>query len=496
MPSDPPRAPQSRAWARLLIAFVVAFDVAAFFQWADGAFQSEFGGHPDAATHYMSGVRVHDAALHAWDRARSGSGISVREPIAALRRTHAFDVTQGAWMLVFGTSRIAALLFMAALAAATATLIFGTVRREFGDWAAVVASVLWLCAPAVRQSYENILPGVPAAFVLTGAVLLWARVMDAGSPRFTAIARWIGTAAMVGGACVLALALAVTFGFRPGDPRAALSFLRECAFVPGIAAAVFALAGMVIPRRSGARATTLWIGMTALVAGVLFARWMKAGDADARVLIVATPALAMLATRGAISLAGIVDSKTAPEDERSRRPALWLVLLLLLALPPSLIDWQRKVWHGFGPIALTLVEESRGPTRVLVVSDTRGEGMLISEIAMRDGGRQISIERGSQTLVESAGPEPGGKPMERFLEDERLLAHLTAGSIRYIVLDSTVPSESHAGYHDQVIRVVEGNIRNFWPIYDSPIIRDGELQGHPLRIFRVLPSDGGQLPPQ
>src|ERR1043166_10128302 len=120
-------APKARGWVRLLIAFVVAFDIAAFFQWADGAFQSEFGGHPDEAAHYVNGVRVRDVAVRAWDHARSGGGISLRQPASALTRTPVFDVAQGGWMLAFGTSRIAVLLFMAALAAGTALLIFSTV---------------------------------------------------------------------------------------------------------------------------------------------------------------------------------------------------------------------------------------------------------------------------------------------------------------------------------------------------------------------------------
>jgi hypothetical protein len=476
---------KSRGWIRLLIAFIVAFDVAAFFQWVDGAFQSEFGGHPDEAMHYVGGVRVHDAALHTWARARSGGGLSLRQPAAALRRTPAFDIAEGAWMLAFGTSRIAVLLFMATLAAATALLIFGTVRREFGEWAAVVAATLWLCAPAVRESYETVLPGLAGALFFTGAMLLWARMIDEGRPWLTA----------VGGGFVVVVALADTFSFRAGDPQAALLFLKECAFVLGIAAAVFAIVGVVIRRHPDGRRSTVCVALAALVAGVLFARWMQAGVPDSRILVVATPALAILATRGAVSLAGIVGSRNAAIGELSRRRALWLLLLMLLTLPSHLLNRRQKDWAGFGPVALTLVEQSSGPARVLIVSDPRGEGMLISEIAMRDGARQVRVERGSQTLVESGGPELRVRPPERFLEDEQLLAHLTAGSIRYIVLDSAVPGASRAGYHDQALRVLESNVRNFWPIYDSPIIRDGEPMGHPLRIFRVLPSDGVQLPP-
>lgn len=480
MSSENPPAAKSRGWVRLLIAFVVAFDVAAFFQWADGAFRSEFGGHPDEAANYLDGIRVRDAVT--------------QQPIAALRYTSAFCIAQGGWMLAFGTSRIAVMLFMAAIAAATAALIFGMVRRESGNWAAVVVTMLWLCAPAVRESYETVLPELFAAFILTGAGLLWARIMEEGGlARRSAAVKWISVAGMVIGGGVLAFAIGVALKLLPGDPRSAWLFLRECAFVLGIAAAVFALAGVIFRRIADARTGTVWAAMIALVAGMLLSRWMKSGIPEVRVLIVATPALAMLAARGAFALAGIVGSQTAIAREHSRRKALWLLLLLLLALPPALLHPWAKDWQGFGPIAHTLIEESRGPARVLVVSDPRGEGILISEIAMRDAARQITIERGSETLTDPAVSAPRGRPLERFLEDEHLFTHLTSGSIRYIVLDGAVPEHTRAGYHDQILRIIEGNIRSFWPIYDSPIIRDGEEMGHPLRIFRVMQPEGVQL---
>jgi len=482
--------PKSRRWVRVLIAFVVAFDVTAFFQWADGSFQSEFGGHPDEGTHYLTGLRVRDAAAHAWDGTHSGK---VRHSVNALRRTPAFDLALGGWMFAFGTSRIAVLLFMTALAGATITLIYCTVRHDFGDWAAVVASLLWLCAPAVRESYETILPEQFSAFLLTGAVLLWARLMDEGNRLRIAAGKRIGTVAMLGSGCALVFALAVTLKFLPGDPRTATPFLKECGCVLGIAAAAFALTGIVIRPRSIVRMDTTWVAMVALVAGVLVARWLRADVPDVRVLIVATPALAMLSTRGAVSLAGIIGSQTAIAFELSRRKTLWLLLLFLLALPQDLLHPWQKDWRGFGPAALTLIGESRAPAGVLVVSDPRGESMFASEIAMRDRAQQITVERGSETLTDPAGTAARGRPLERFLEDEQLFAYLTSGHIRYVVLDSAVPQDVHAGYHDQVRRILEDNVRSFWPIYDNPIIRDGEPMGHPLRLFRVMQSEGAQL---
>ena len=490
MASDNPPAPNVRGWVRLLIVFVVAFDVAAFFQWADGAFQSEFGGRADEAQNYFAGLHTRDALVRTPERAGDGEKFSVA---SAPDRKWGFSHALGGWMAVFGASRIAVLLFMAALAAATVTLIFYAVHREHGDWAAAVASLLWLCAPAVRESFETILPEQSGALILTGAALLWARMVDEGSLRRTAVPKWIGAAALLVLGCILAFVIAVSVKAVPGHSRAAGIILRECVSVLGIAATVFAIVGAVIRPRAEAQAGAVRVAMVALVAGVLVARLVKFAIPDVRVLIVATPALAILAARGAVALAGIVGSKAVVPAEVSRRRTLWLFLLLLLALPMDLLHAWQKDWRGFGPAALTLIEESHGPARVLVVSDARGEGMFASEMAMRDGERQITVERGSETLAQSVGETPGGRPEQRFIEDGELLAYLTSGRIRYVVLDSAVPYEGHAGYHDQARRVLEGNVRNFWPAFDNAIIRDGELHARALRIFRVMRGDGAEL---
>ncbi len=488
MPDEKTPVPKSRGWVRVLIVFIVAFDVAAFFQWADGALQSEFGGHPDEAGHYLAGVRVRDAASHF---VRRDNSAGEHRPMAALRRTPVFDVAEGAWMLAFGTSRLAVLLFMAAFAAATTTLIFCTVWREFGAWAAVVASLVWLCAPAVRESYETILPGQFFALAWTGAALVLARIVGASRERFATPLKWIRNAAVFGISFIFVWQLATALtGSRHAT---AWSFAKESSLILGVGAAAFAAAAICSPRRTHLEREPNGAMVTALFAVVLAAAWGEADYLRSSVLIIATPALAMLATRGAVSLARIVGSQTAFAAENSRRSALWLFLLLLLALPADLMQARQKEWSGFGSAAAALLEESSTPARVLVVSDPRGEGMLISEIALRDPAHRLSVERGSETLAESDDRGASRRAQERFLDDEQLFAHLSSGKIAFIVLDAAVPNDTRAGYHDQVIRVLEGNVRSFWPVFNSPVIRDGEPQGHPLRIFRVAASRDSHL---
>ncbi len=492
MTSDPASVPKGRGWLRVLIAFIIAFDAAAVFQWADGALKSEFGGHPEEAQNYLTGLRVRDSFTRAPAKENGDAGDSAAP---ATLQKRGFPLVLGGWMTVAGTSRLAVMLLMTTLAAATATLIFCVLRRELGGLAAGAATMLWLAAPAVRESYETILPEQFHAFVLTGAALLWARMMNETEVKRAAAAKWIGNASLLVVVAVMAVAFLNVVEVVPGDVRTASRLLHECVSVSGVAVLSFALIGMAIRVRSEARLNAIWPALSALIAGVMLARWLKSEVPDGRVLIVATPALVMLAARGAIALAGVIVPRVAPDAELPRRRVLWVILLLLLALPLYLLSPWQKDWRGFGAIAASLIEESHGsgPARVLVVSDPRGEGMLLSELAMREGAREINVDRGSETLAEPAAAASPTLPAGRFIEDEQLLAHLTAGRIQYIVLDTAVPEEAHAGYHDQMRRVVEDNVRIFWPIADSPLFRAGEPMGHPLRIFRVVQSLGAEL---
>lgn len=506
--------PKSRGWVRLLIVFIVAFDAAAFFQWADGAFQSEFGGHRDEAAHFLAGLRVCESITRTQSYAGSATLNVSREEEIADSRSWGISPALGGWMAVFGATRTAALMFMAALAAVTAALIFSTARRELGDIAAAAATLLWLCAPAVRESFSTILPD--QLYALAVALLLWKQARIPRKPRSEDLPggaapqqpggppgdssrpdahahRLIRLASLFVIAGVLAFAGSAAFALAPGDTLAASRFLRDCVSTPGIALAAFALVGIAMSLRGGAGKSATWPVAAALTAGVLVARWLKSGDADTRIFVVAMPALAMFAVRAAVWLAGAVSHRAENAAVLLRRRRLWLLLLLLLALPADLVAHRRKEWHGFGPVARTLLDEARGDVRVLVVSDLLGEGMLVSELAVLDREPKVTIERGSATLALSPGASPHGKPVQRFPDDEQLFAHLISGHIRYIVLDSAVPQEVRAGYHDQILRVLEGNVRSFWPICDSPIIRNGEPMGHPLRVFRVMKSDDVQL---
>ena len=191
---EPPVSSNFKDWVRLLIVFVIAFDVAAFWQWMGGSYQSEFGGHRDEGMHYVAGLHVQDSIRSRMRAPNIGSDTTesihrktgeAKEPnferqILFGDRLPGLPIVQSVWVSAFGASRLSVLLLVAALAAGVATMLYRAVREEFGDWAAIAAALLWLCAGPVRESYGMFMPEMLGAFAAFGGALAWGRFLDLG----------------------------------------------------------------------------------------------------------------------------------------------------------------------------------------------------------------------------------------------------------------------------------------------------------------------------
>ena len=172
---------------------------------------------------------------------------------------------------------------------------------------------------------------------------------------------------------------------------------------------------------------------------------------------------------------------------QARREILWVLLLAIVSLPPIIHRFVPKVHEGFEGLVGELLQTAPPQTRVLVSSDVIGEGMFISELAMRDQRPNFFVERGSKSLTDPKGRTRGGHHIrERFPDDASLLDYLVRSKIGYIVLDAAVPEHDRAGYHDQLRRVIADNTGLFWQIVESPIRRDNEDMFPPLRLYRIV----------
>ncbi|MEQ1851758.1 MAG: hypothetical protein ABMA01_09235 [Chthoniobacteraceae bacterium] len=540
MPSESDPTLKSLHWARLLIVFVIAFDIAAFWQWSSGAYRSEFGGHPDEGAHYVSGLVVRDlmaelqANRHsAPDAAGSdSSGTPGKQLLGEHRSTRSafwppgLSIAQSAWSAGFGTSRLSVLLLVAALAAAVATLLYGAVRMEFGEWAAIAAALLWLCAGLVRESYGMVMPEMLGALTMFGAVLAWDRFLKCGSSAaigsfalLSSVALWtegagVSVLPMAGislvwtrrwrllarwdlwvmGALPLIALIYVRkipferFSFDGSSViNAAANYAPMLAFVAGLAVAGFAAAGVLIRCLPRDQRQGRWVAMASLVMSIFAYHCVSPGRMEARHVIAAAPALILLAIAGAASIASATSRCITDAMERRRRESLWILLLVLLALPFEILKPHRKEFDGFGAIARTLIAQAPRDARILISSDATGEGMFISELALGDCPTEMAVETAAMSLTTAEDPVASPQnPRERFSDDGELLKYLTSGRIQYVLLDDALPYRERAAYHDQIRRVLEENVRSFWPILESEITRGGEVLGRPAKLYRVI----------
>ncbi len=538
--------PCLRTFLCWLIAFVVAFDLAFAWQKLTGAYESEFGGHPDEAAHYVTGLFVRDAIVAGFEYARGGfhgSPVQVGKDFANRFYEHypkvalgvwppSFYLVQSAWTIPFGASRLSILLLMAVLAGLIATVIYAALRKEFGEWPAAAAAVLWLCGPTVRESYGMVMAEMLSTLTMFGATLAWGRLLDERRKRdavffallaagailtkgtgialvlmcgFSIVAarRWQmmkSPALWMAGIGVAILAGPWTWYFRNEGTRVggwednsggfSLGFAQQAApyyavklsFAIGVAVAVVALVGLVTRCRLNGR----WASLAGLVVGVYCFQCAVPVGREARHIISATPALIMLAIAGLFSIARL-RTIAAVGSEQQRRERIWVLLLVLITLPFSLSRREPKGFSGFQALASEVLEKAPPGARVLVSSDARGEGMFISEIAMRDHRPNLIIERASKVLVAAEGRTWDGRNLRaKFDDDEKLLAYLREEKIAYVVLDDAVPEDKRVGYHDQLRRVIAENTGFFWPVAESPIQRVNEAQAKPLRLYHIV----------
>ncbi len=542
----PPIRPRFTALMWLVIALAVGFDAAYLWQRAGGAYDSEFGAHPDEAAHYVTGLFVRDAVttlsrclaqktaapLKAFGP-EAPAGFYAHYPKVALGVwPPAFYTVQTAWTLLFGVSRTSVLMLMATIAGAVGVVMYRVVKAEFGLFAGCLAPFLWLSAPLVRMHYGMIMAEMLSTLTMFSATVFWGRYLDEKRMRdavwfalFSAMAiltkgtglalvlmvvfsmlllrRWSilrEKATWVAAALVGIIAGPWTWYFRKAgtqvggwaDNSGGLSvaftmeaipyYLRHLVLAMGIAVFGFALMGMAARSFGGGVRSGRWTALTSLVLAVFAFQCILPVGHEARHIISATPALVVLAMAGVVWMSQLPLFRSKISGEKSQ--AMWLVVLALLTFPVFAMKPVRKADGGFAPLAEWLVTQAP-EARVLVCSDAMGEGMLISEIAMRDKRPGITIERGSKSLVDPKGRTWEGNNLRERFEDQALHDYLLSGKIDYIVLDSAVPVRRHASYHDQLGRVIEEHSADFWLVLDNPITRDGELMHRPLRLFRV-----------
>lgn len=576
-----------------IIVWVVFFDVAFLWQWQSGAYRSEFGGHPDEAAHYVTGLFVREAvcAIPACVGSRSiaplasfkqdaPDGFYSRYPKVALGVwPPLFYMVQSAWTIPFGTSRVSVLLLMAALAAVLGTVLWRALKPHIGPWPALAAGLVLLSLPLVREHYSMVMAETLCAITMFACTLAWGRFLDSGTLRPALWAAfWAGLAIMskgTGVALALMLPLSLLLANRwnvlrectrlswwktapwwhwlisAGSVCAALGwtyvfrnvgrdkggwlyssptwkftneaigyYAGKVGLCLGIVLAILALLGLCArflpdhrktvasdepseletsatppdstdsaPSTPESQGTGIQAAAAALILAVyIFQIILPVGMEDRHILSLLPACLLFVGLGASYLVRRLLPSASAKRLTTTVAVAIILVGALQLGINAALHlvpPWRsQKAWTGFAPVADGVVAAQAGKgAAVLVSSDATGEGMFISEIAMRNPRPGIPIRRASKELgkMEWSGRDYQAK----FDSEDGLRDFLLRSSLEFIVVDDSIPEAKRAAHHSMLWYLCERDTRHFWLVGSAPVVRGGEAQGTPVRLYRI-----------
>jgi 4-amino-4-deoxy-L-arabinose transferase-like glycosyltransferase len=143
-----------------VLAFAALLGIIVFLQILGGAYASGFGGYPDEPAHLVTSLMARDflADLNFRHPMQFAQQFYYHYPEVAIGHwPPAFYNALGTWFLLVGASRGSAVLFIALVAATTASIIYFTGKRLIGRWAGVLAAVLFIASPLVQEASARVM---------------------------------------------------------------------------------------------------------------------------------------------------------------------------------------------------------------------------------------------------------------------------------------------------------------------------------------------------
>jgi len=525
------------------------------FQRLQDAWTSEFGGHPDEAGHYVTGLFVRDAVAWAGNGLVSGFGehgaVAGGKAFAEKYYKHYpkiglgvwppfFYLVQAAWTTVAGVSHESMMTLMAVLAGVLAALTGGFAAKEM-DWkwgvrAAVILGVL----PLMQMYSAMVMAEVLSGVLMLAAMLYLGKFLEAEKLRhalwfglFAALAILTkGTGLALVFAAPLTIALSRKWGAlrRPGlwmgvaiiglvagpwtwktralghggwiypspcwafTSNALPYYANQLLVATGWLLMAAALIGLISLFKKPSARPAMWAALIALVPSAWAFQSIAPVGMEARHLLPTLPCMVLLAVRGAwwISSAWRFGSIAA------------FAMLVLFAFGP----WMQpqgarhfasignqaalspfrvvpKAIHGYSDVAERVMADAGNNRKLLVSGDVKGEGMMISEVAMRDEARPSwEVQRASKALGQSQWR--GGEYRELFRDGAGLAEFLNKEKFGFIIVDDAISKDKWRPHHQLLHDALEllSSQSAVQLVKEFPLERSGREE-QPLELWKL-----------
>lgn len=516
---------------RLNIAtFLLLLALTIFLQIASGAYHSEFGSYPDEPAHYVTSLMVREylKAPDLLHPMRFAENYYSHYPKVAFGHwPPVFYVVQSVWMLLFSASRISIRLEIAFTTAILAFSLYHEAKRFFGVAAARCGAVLLICLPLVQSCTDE-----EMSETLLTLFCFWSAVFFA---RYIFSERWqdnmwfgifLSLAVLTKGngwlLCVippiallltrkLSLILRASFwisvvivaalclpwqlltmglaseGWASSSPsthytlNALAGFALITVHITGWALFVLVALGIVIqilqPVFRGRPVTAFPAVMLALILATwVFHSIVPAGVED-RKMVIAAPALIFFLIAGGLWIAGVI-----PMGGKSvtwRRGLVAVAAAALFAAETFAIPHDPQYGYIQAARFIHSHPEFRGAS-ILSSSNSIGEGLLVSEVAMLEPRPNVTIVRATKALARMNWD--GSEYQSLVSSPAGVLKSLSQNGIRFVVIDGR-PFDKEFPHNKLLMQTIDSNPSHFQLLATY----SGEDRSATIRIFRFRP---------
>ncbi len=521
-------------WKKEIAVFAALLTVVVAYQHLGDAYECEFGAHPDEAAHYVTGLMIRDYIADGipGHPMRFAENYYDHYPKVALGNWPPFFyLIQAAWTLPFSPSRTSVLLLMASLTALLSLLIWHALKRDFGPLLAAFGSVLFLSLPLVQKYSSLVMTEIPIALLAFIAALCFGRYIEDGKTSRSIFFGLFASAAILtkGSGLYLAFVPPVTLilcrrfdllkkipfwtsaaivavlcapwtlftldkakaGWEHGSvsweftSRAIPYYATKLFLAVGIAALALAAIGVAVrligPARAG-KAEGKWAAAGALMFSVFALQPLIPCGFEPRHLVMALPPFIMFAVAGADWMMTRLQARLSPFQSFAFVVAISAVLFLIHPF-----ELKRKGYEGFEDAAQLIVSNpDYADAIVFVSSDASGEGMLISEVAMREKRVGHTVRRASKLLGQSNWS--GSEYEARFSDTGAIVDLLRAEKIRLLVIDNSMRKEKRVAHHDLLEKAVTERPDTFRLVAQGDSRRIDKVHPGAVRVYEMPPA--------
>ncbi len=515
--------------AKRLPALAVFLAVIIGFQWTEEAYRSEFGAEPDEAAHYVTGLMVRDylAAGCPGNPLKFANKFYEHYPKVALGHwPPGFYAAQAAWTLPFGPSRTSILIFMAVLTALLAWTTYLVIEKLLDARWAWLGGILLLLLPQIHQYGSLIMMEIPMSLLTLWGALAYARYLTTGGWQASLAYGLIASAAILTKYAGLALAFVPLVGLvlctrwswlkrfsfwlpagavvvicvpwilatlklaKDGmmEDKPSLGFILKAAgyFIgkveatTGIALLAFALVGVLVALLSRPDRRPLIASLIGLITGTYLLYLLVPAGLEARHM---TPILAPAIIFALLGMKALSEH-LAQKGMAATTACTLTVAVGVAGFAIETFRLKPKGYRGYAAIAQKLAAEDPNPkTIVLVSSDARGEGMLVSEVALGEKRLDTIVKRASKLLAKSGWA--GNSYEAKAQSAGETIALLQTEGVQFLVIDRTIPARLKVKHHELLENAASAAGDQWKLIGKFPITRADEITPEGLEVYRL-----------